>query len=169
MKKESDFRNVALVVALAAFAASAWAANESLSSPESVAARNAALQSTTVTTQAAPVPASETLTRGEEIVAPAEAPVSAPAAHVSEPQPPVIVEERHLTLDERIQSDVMDKLAAAPYISGKIGVESHDATVRLTGYTMTAGQAYRAGRYAGSVVGVKYVHNDIRPRIGGSI
>jgi osmotically-inducible protein OsmY len=88
---------------------------------------------------------------------------------VSEPQPPVIVEERHLTLDERIQSDVMDKLAAAPYISGKIGVESHDATVRLTGYTMTAGQAYRAGRYAGSVVGVKYVHNDIRPRIGGSI
>ena len=73
-----------------------------------------------------------------------------------------------MSLDERIQSDVMDKLAASPNISGKIGVESKDAVVTLTGYTATTAQAYRAGRYAGSVEGVKYVQNDVRGRIGGS-
>jgi len=174
MKKQPDLRNVALVVALTAVAATAWATNESLMSPESVAARNSTLQPSPAPAQPlsaatpsapAPLPVRETLVPGEEIVAPAEA----PAVRASAPQPPVIVEERHLTLDERIQGDVMDKLAAAPHISGKIGVESHDAVVRLTGYTLTAGQADRAGRYAGSVMGVRYVQNEIRPRIGGSI
>jgi hyperosmotically inducible periplasmic protein len=178
MKKQPDLRNVALVVALTAVAATAWATNESLMSPESVAARNSSLQPPPASTQPpsattqpapAPLPVSETLAPGEEIVAPAEPSAPAPAVRASAPQPPVIVEERHLTLDERIQADVMDKLAAAPHISGKIGVESHDAIVRLTGYTLTAGQAYRAGRYAGSVIGVRFVQNEIRPRIGGSI
>ena len=48
-------------------------------------------------------------------------------------------------------------------------MESRDAVVTLTGYTVTAGQAHRAGRYAGSVEGVKYVQNEIRARIGGSV
>ena len=72
-----------------------------------------------------------------------------------------------MTLDERIQSNVMDKLASSPNLSGKIGVESKDAVVTLTGYTATTAQAARAGRYAGSVEGVKYVQNEIRGRIGG--
>jgi len=38
----------------------------------------------------------------------------------------------------------------------------------MTGNTATTAQAYRAGRYAGSVEGVKYVQNDVRGRIGGS-
>jgi len=62
----------------------------------------------------------------------------------------------------------MDKLATAPNISGKIGVESQDAVVTLTGYTATAAQAQRAGRYAGSVEGVRSVQNEIRGRVGGS-
>jgi osmotically-inducible protein OsmY len=45
-------------------------------------------------------------------------------------------------------------------------VESHDAVVTLTGYTTTGGQAMRAARAAGSVQGVRYVQNEIRPRVG---
>ena len=38
-----------------------------------------------------------------------------------------------------------------------------------SGWTRTAGQAYRAEREARSVQGVRYVQNEIRPRIGGSV
>jgi len=84
------------------------------------------------------------------------------------PQPPITIEERRLTLDERIQGNVMDVLLSQN-LSGKIGVESQDAVVTLTGYTTTVGQAQRAGRYAASVEGVKAVQNQIRPRVGGSV
>lgn len=177
MKNQTQIRDVALVVALAAVAATAWATNEALMSPESIAARNAATQSATtpadsVPKSSQPIPVSESLAPNEEVVVPSETRMAAPATpavRASMPQPPVIVEERHMTLDERIQADVMDKLAAMPNVTGKIGVESRDAIVRLTGYTMTSGQAYRAGRAAGSVMGVRYVENEIRPRVGGSI
>ena len=69
----------------------------------------------------------------------------------------------------RLRRQVMDKIAANPHLYGKIGVETNDAVVRLSGYTTTAGMAYRAGRDAGSIVGVKYVQNEIRPRLGGSV
>src|SRR5579859_6579602 len=104
MDNQPDLRNVALVVALTAVAATAWATNESLMTPESVAARGSALQpssapaepvSATTQPAPAPLPVRETLVPGEEIVAPADAP--APAVRASAPQPPVIVEERHLT------------------------------------------------------------------------
>jgi hyperosmotically inducible periplasmic protein len=84
-------------------------------------------------------------------------------------QPPITVEERRLSEDERIQAQVMDKLASNERLSGKIGVESHDAVVRLSGWTSTSGQAWRAGRDAGSIDGVRYVQNEIRPRVGGSL
>lgn len=83
-------------------------------------------------------------------------------------QPPITIEERRLTLDERIQGNVMDVLLSQN-LSGKIGVESQDAVVTLTGYTTTVGQAQRAGRYAASVEGVRAVQNQIRPRVGGSV
>jgi osmotically-inducible protein OsmY len=86
-----------------------------------------------------------------------------------EAQPPVTVEQRRLSNDERIQSQVMDRIAGARNISGKIGVESYNAVVTLTGYTTTTAQADRASRYAGGVMGVKYVQNEIRSRMGGSI
>jgi osmotically-inducible protein OsmY len=81
----------------------------------------------------------------------------------------VTVETRRLSLDERIQGNVMDAIYNMPNISGKIGVESHDAVVTLTGYTMTGGQAWRAARTAGSIQGVRYVQNEIRPRVGASM
>ena len=57
----------------------------------------------------------------------------------------------------------------ADNISGKVGVESHDAVVTLTGYTVTAAQAYRAERTARGIEGVRAVDNRIRARIGGSV
>jgi osmotically-inducible protein OsmY len=82
---------------------------------------------------------------------------------------PLIVEERRLTEDERIQSVVMDALAHDARLTGKIGVESNASVVRLTGWTSTVGQAERAGRMARGVTGVRYVENLIRPRVGGMV
>ena len=84
-------------------------------------------------------------------------------------QPGIIVEDRRLTEDERIRADVIDRLAGNPRISGLIGVETRDSVVRLSGWTRTSGQARHAERDARSVGGVRYVQNEIRPRVGGSV
>lgn len=169
MKTHLKLRNAALVAALAAVTATAYATSEYVTAhSDTVIAPNETVVTTTTTTTVEPavVPV-ESLTTNETVVTtPAVPAESAPQLNV--PSTPITIEDRRLTLDERIQSDVMDKLAQAGNLSGKIGVESKDAVVTLTGYTTTSGQAYRAGRYAGSVDGVKYVQNDLRARIGGS-
>jgi osmotically-inducible protein OsmY len=154
-------RNAALVGALAAIAATAWAMNETMSDSTYVPANTVAIEQTTMTV-------SESVAVNEPI-APATETAAVPVADRSVTQPGITVQERRLSNDERIQAQVMDKLASNSRLSGKIGVESHDAVVTLTGYTSTAGQAYRAGRDAHSVIGVKYVENLIRPRVGGSV
>jgi hypothetical protein len=159
MKDHLNLRSAALVAALAAIGATAWAANEY------VEQKDAALAQAEPQVPAEPIVPSESLAPNESVVAPS---VPAPVVEQSVSQPPITVEAPRLTLDQRIQADVMDRLANAPNISGKIGVESLDANVTLTGYTATAGQAYRAGRIAGSVDGVKYVQNEVRGRVGGS-
>ncbi|QJR12056.1 hypothetical protein DSM104443_03139 [Usitatibacter rugosus] len=168
MKTHLKIRNAALVAALAAVTATAYATNEYVSAhSDTVVAPTETVVTTTTTTTIEPVAPVESLTTNETVVTtPATPAESAPLLNV--PSTPITIEDRRMTLDERIQSDVMDKLAASPNISGKIGVESKDAVVTLTGYTSTSAQAYRAGRYAGSVEGVKYVQNDVRGRIGGS-
>jgi len=75
------------------------------------------------------------------------------------------ITEQRLT-DERIQAKVMEVLANNPELSGKVGVESKDQVVNLSGYLMTSGQVMRAGREASKVQGVRYVVNEIRPRLG---
>jgi osmotically-inducible protein OsmY len=110
----------------------------------------------------------DSLSPNESVVTTSET-KALPVVDRSVAQPPITVETRRLSNDERIQAQVMDKLASNERLSGKIGVESHDAVVRLSGWTTTVGQAYRAGRDAGSVMGVKYVQNEIRPRVGGSL
>jgi len=126
---------------------------------------------------AAPVAApQETIIEKEEqrIVAPAmtttPAAVPAPVVESSKPvaanDPPITVTEQRLTVDERIQQQVMDKLANNPTLSGKVGVETRDQVVNLSGYLMTNGMVMRANRDAGSVVGVRYVVNEIRTKIG---
>lgn len=186
--------NAAIVGALVAVTASAWGMKVALSNSTWIPAPNAAasasgpdtgtrvmpLEAAAIPHEATTIPVpragdAEALPSNEHVPAASEMrepPGVAPATRAAEPhatQPPITVEERHLTIDERIQAEVIDKLAQAPNLSGKIGVESHDAVVTLSGWTTTSGQAHRAGRYARSVEGVKYVQNEIRPRVGGSI
>jgi hypothetical protein len=169
-------RNAALVGAFAALAATAWATNESISSGAWIPIYNNTAAERPVATSAEPIAVNDSLSPSESVVAASEAvayenhAVAIPAlADRSVAQPGITVEERRLSLDERLQAAVMDKLANNSRLSGKIGVESHDAVVTLSGYTSTVGQAQRAGRDAGSIVGVKYVQNQIRPRVGGSV
>jgi hypothetical protein len=143
MNIRPKIRNAALVGALAAVAATAWATNESIS-----------LRYEPATTFMAE---------------PAAVTGAVPVVDHSVSQPGIIIQERRLSQDERIQAEVMDKLANNSRLSGKIGVESQDAAVKLSGYTSTVGQAFRAGQDARSVIGVKYVQNEIRPRVGGSV
>jgi hyperosmotically inducible periplasmic protein len=77
----------------------------------------------------------------------------------------VVVEERRAASDELILGQVMDRLASNSRLEGKIGVETRDAVVTLTGWTRTEGQAWIAEQEARSVAGVAYVHNRIRPRM----
>ena len=95
----------------------------------------------------------------------APAPVASPATAAA-PEPHITVVEQRLTADERIQREVMDVLARNDTLTGKVGVESRDRIVTLTGYLMTSGQVMRAGRDAGRVMDVRYVVNEIRPRVG---
>ena len=81
-------------------------------------------------------------------------------------QSSITVTEQRSALDTRIQADVMNALARNESLSGKVGVESHAQVVNLSGYLMTSGQVMRAGRTAAGVNGVKYVVNEIRPRVG---
>ena len=81
-------------------------------------------------------------------------------------EPSITVTEQRYSIDARIQADVMNVLARNRELSGKVGVESHDQVVNLSGYLATPGQVWRAGRDASQVSGVKYVVNEIRPLMG---
>jgi hypothetical protein len=162
--------NLVLLGVLAAFGATAWGMSESMpyapyTTEEYAAAKEPAAPPNDV------VAPSESLSPNEAVVPTNDASDVMPAPIVgrSVAQPPITVETRRLTEDERIQAQVMDKLASTGNLSGKIGVESNDSVVRLSGWTSTSGQAWRAGNIAGSITGVKYVQNEIRPRVGGSI
>jgi hypothetical protein len=176
MKYRPQLRTSLLAAALAATAASAWAAYEIGNStlvpaPSNEAeAQAAAMQPAPLAAEPAIVANEQALAPNEQIVTPA--PAAAPRqtlAPVSEahPAPAITVETPRLTVDQRIQADVMDLLARAPNITGKIGVVSEDSVVTLTGWTTTSGMAWRAGRDARGVAGVRHVVNEIRPRVGG--
>lgn len=167
-------RNAALAAAIAAVAAgTAWATTEYTTSYSDLdadtvvvaepVAETVTITDTVTTIEPAAAPAPETA------IAPAPVQERSTLADSVAAQPPLTIEDRRLTPDQRIQALVMDKIALSSNISGKIGVESNDQVVTLTGYTVTAGQARRAGALAGSVDGVKYVQNEIRARIGGSV
>lgn len=176
MKHRITLRNASLAAALAAIAATAWAANGSLQDSTWVPSR-ATVDTELVTASTLDenesvvtedlIPVDEPLP-AEERVMPLEA-AALPALPMSAPQAPIVVEKQRLTLDESIQAKVMDAIAQAPNISGRIGVESHNAVVTLSGWTTTQAQAQRAVRYAYAVNGVRDVQNEIRARVGGSV
>jgi osmotically-inducible protein OsmY len=86
-------------------------------------------------------------------------------AVVASTESPLTITEQRL-LDQRIQADVMNVLARNPEYSGHVGVETKDQVVNLSGHLATSGQVWKAGREAKRVPGVRYVVNEIRPRIG---
>jgi len=95
-------------------------------------------------------------------------PFTHPAVTTS-PESQITVEVQRLPEDVRIQAEVMEVLVNNPRLAGRIAVESKDAVVTLSGYTITAGQARHAGDDAGRVMGVRYVRNEIHPMLRGSI
>ena len=78
----------------------------------------------------------------------------------------VVVEPR--TEDELITEEVVDRIAANPYIEGRVGVETFRNEVTLTGRVGTSGHANQAEREAMSVDGVREVHNLMRRSSGRS-
>jgi hypothetical protein len=179
MQSRITLRNATLGAALAAIAATAWAANESLSDStwvphlrptEAITATTVSDDATLVNDKAAynePAVPSESLSPNERVM-PLEA-AALPAEPPAATQPPITVERQRLTADQRIQAQLMDAIAQAPNMSGHIGVESQDQVVTLSGWTTTSGQAQRAVRYAYAIDGVKDVRNEIRPRVGWSM
>jgi hypothetical protein len=75
---------------------------------------------------------------------------------------PIVVEAPPLTADQAITSDVVDRIASNPKISGRIGVETYDGNVELTGRVTNPRQAELAERDARSVDGVRRVDNELR-------
>ena len=175
MAFEPRLRNPLLAAALLACATSAWAAYEYNSSYVPAVTESSRVASGATPLAAEPRPTAneqglapnETVVATEQPAAPArsEARIAAPLAQA--PAEPIEITKPRLTDDQRIQADVMEVLATNPTLSGKIGVVSEDRVVTLTGYTLTSGQAWRAGRDAGRVQGVRHVVNEIRPRVGG--
>jgi hypothetical protein len=91
-----------------------------------------------------------------------------PATTVVYEAPAIEVTAPYLTGDRRITADVVDTIAADPWISGRVGVETRDSNVNLSGIVTTPGQARRAERDAKSVPGVRNVENELRTRVGGA-
>ena len=80
---------------------------------------------------------------------------------------PIVVTAPYLTEDEAITQDVMDNIAADPSIHGRVGVDTYENKVTLTGRVGTPWQAEKAGSHAQNTPGVREVDNQIRGRIGG--
>ncbi|HYC37244.1 MAG TPA: BON domain-containing protein [Usitatibacter sp.] len=83
-------------------------------------------------------------------------------------EPPVTVYAPLLTEDEAITEDVMDSIVTDPRLSGRVGVETFNRNVTLSGHLRSSRQVDIAASNARSVPGVIDVENRIRPRVGGS-
>ena len=98
---------------------------------------------------------------------------SAPAAmyHLASAEvgsaPPIVVTETRGNQDLLINSAVVDALSNDARLAGRIGVETLDGDVELTGIVTTPGQSRQAERDAMGVSGVRHVHNQLATRIGG--
>lgn len=82
-------------------------------------------------------------------------------------EPPITVTITPQDRDTLINKDVMDALSSEPRLSGKIGVETSNQVVTLTGRVSTTGQVERAGRIARGVTDVSDVQNLLHARVGG--
>lgn len=81
--------------------------------------------------------------------------------------PQIVVTETRGNQDLLITGAVVDALSQDARLAGRIGVETLDGDVELTGIVTTAGQSRQAERDAMGVSGVRHVHNQLATRIGG--
>ena len=173
-------RNAVLAGAIAAVTATAWATQAprgnstfvpAYTVPSAEPATYTAIEerSVTTTTYGEPIAVTETLSPNETLVTTTTETRPVLVTDRTLEREPIVVQERRLTEDERIQAEVMHRIANNPRLSGLVGVESRGSVVRLSGWTRTVGQARHAESDARSVMGVKYVQNEIRPRVGGSV
>lgn len=105
------------------------------------------------------------VTEGPQYVYTSPAPVVTEVVYEA---PVITVEAPRYTEDQRITNEVVDTLAADPRLSGRIGVQTRDRDVHLSGTVGTPGQVRRAVRDARSVPGVDHVSSELRPRVGAN-
>lgn len=122
----------------------------------------ALLVSATSAAFAVPAHAAQALVTG---TAPAASYQLAMAEAGSAPQ--IVVTETRGNQDLLITRGVVDALSQDTRLAGRIGVETLDGDVELSGIVTTAGQSRQAERDAMSVSGVRHVHNELATRIGG--
>lgn len=179
MKIRPGLRMTVLAAALAATAASAYAAYSSslipaltADSPQAQAQAESTARPAPSTEKELALEANETVIVIEDVEKPAapapvvERSVPAPAAETARAEDPITVTKPRLTEDQRIHAEVMERLASNPRLTGRIGVESRDSVVHLSGTLATPGQVGLAERDARSIRGVRDVQNEIQSRIG---
>lgn len=81
-------------------------------------------------------------------------------------EPSITVTAVRSGADQRLNTNVMAAIAADGRIAGRIGVDTFNANVTLTGRVMTPAMAERAETDARGVEGVSDVTNYIRARVG---
>lgn len=80
--------------------------------------------------------------------------------------PATVVTAQRSAEDQAITVAVIDRIAADPLISGRVGVDTYRNVVTLSGRVATAVQADRAARHALFTKGVREVDNQLRSHPG---
>jgi osmotically-inducible protein OsmY len=104
------------------------------------------------------------------VLAPAADPARSPGPDVytvqtQQGEPSITVTARRGE-DQRLNDEVVSAIRSDARISGRIGVDTLDAYVTLTGRVMTPAMAERAASDARGVAGVQDVTSYIRSRVG---
>ena len=81
-------------------------------------------------------------------------------------EPPIVVTAPY-SEDQAITDDVMDRIASDGTIHGRVGVDTYQNVVTLSGRVNTPWQAEKAQSHAMNTPGVREVNNELRSRIGG--
>jgi hypothetical protein len=164
--------NAALLAALAAAAAPAFAATEEVTSayvspaPDEYYVPQATTyyDATTGTYYTAPA-GYYVAPSSDYYAAPSTEYYVAPSTVYYE-EPPIVVTAPGANSDVLINDDVVTSIASDPRIEGRIGSDTFNGNVTLNGRVGTPIQAELAARDARSVDGVNDVENRIRPVVG---
>jgi hypothetical protein len=165
--------NAALLAALAAAAAPAFAATEEVTSayvspaPDEYYVPQATTyyDATTGTYYTAPPAGYYVAPSSDYYAAPSTEYYVAPSTVYYE-EPPIVVTAPGANSDVLINDDVVTSIASDPRIEGRIGSDTFNGNVTLNGRVGTPIQAELAARDARSVDGVNDVENRIRPVVG---